>query len=74
YHSMYGNQTLVFSSMVFVEEGMEKAAIVLFLYALLSYIERQHIAVRIVMHSSEQRATGAVPTSPASLTASRSLR
>ncbi|MGH6608690.1 MAG: hypothetical protein ACRECQ_00385, partial [Burkholderiaceae bacterium] len=38
YHSMYGNQTLVFSTMVLVEEGMEMAAIVVFLYALLSYI------------------------------------
>jgi hypothetical protein len=54
YHSLYGNQTLVFSSMVLLEEGLEMVGVVVFLYALLSYVERQVIAMKLVIKSSRE--------------------
>lgn len=53
YHSLYGNKTLAFSSMVLLEEGLEMVGVVVFLYALLSYIEKQGMSMRLVMKSSE---------------------
>jgi hypothetical protein len=54
YHSLYGNRTLVFSSMVLLEEGLEMVGVVVFLYALLSYVEQQGIAMKLVVKSSRE--------------------